>query len=408
MKAKALKVVLAASLATAAGSALATDIRFDGFASFVAGQVLNKDELVKDSTTGSTVPFRGFDENLDFQQNSLFALQARADLKDNLSATLQVVAKGKDDYNAKFNWAYLTYDINSEWTAKIGRQRIPYFMYSDFLDVGYAYPWIAPPTYVYDLGGFDSNDGISLEYQTDLGNWTSRLSLMWGRAKTQLTANGTTSEANVKNQGLIAWSMNYDWLTLRATYAQTFLTFDTSSTVDLIYQQFQSATGVTLSPASRTNFLVDNDKATFKGVGISIDPGQYFLASELTQLDIPNSILQNPATQWYVSGGYRMDKFTFYATYEHVTSDYNKRGVANVVANDIAPLGLPAVQEAALTDAVRQIFDNTNLPKAKSYTVGLRYNFHPSACAKLEFMQEDNKQTDKKPQAIALAIQLVY
>ena len=113
MKAKALKVVLAASLATAAGSALATDIRFDGFASFVAGQVLNKDELVKDSTTGSTVPFRGFDENLDFQQNSLFALQARADLKDNLSATLQVVAKGKDDYNAKFNWAYLTYEINS-------------------------------------------------------------------------------------------------------------------------------------------------------------------------------------------------------------------------------------------------------------------------------------------------------
>ena len=406
MKAKALKAVLAASLAAVATSALATDIRFDGFASFVAGQVLNKDDL-KDPTTGEYGNFRGFDENLDFQQNSLFALQARADLKDNLSATVQVVAKGKDDYNAKFNWAYLTYDINSEWTAKLGRQRIPYFIYSDFLDVGYAYPWIAPPTYVYYFHGFDSNDGISLEYQTDLGNWTSRLSLMWGRAKTQLTVNGTTSDSNVKNLGLIAWSMNYDWLTLRATYAQSFLTIDTSSAVDDIYQQFANA-GLTLSDASRTNFLIDNDKATFKGVGISIDPGQYFVVSELTQLDVPNSILQNPATQWYVSGGYRMDKFTFYATYEHVTSDYNKRGVANVVAENITPLPISDAQKAALAEGIRQVFDNPNLPKAKSYTVGLRYNFHPSACAKLEFMQEDNQQTDNKPQAIALAIQLVY
>lgn len=211
MKRKAIKAGFAVTaLALAVSPAMATEIRFDGFASFVAGQVLDKDELV-DPLTGEEVAFRGFDNRLDFQQNSLFALQARADLQEKLSATAQIVAKGSTDYEAKFNWAYLTYELTNEWTAKLGRQRIPYFMYSDFLDVGYAYHWISPPDTVYNLAGFDSADGVSLEHQTDLGDWTSRLTLMAGRANTTLnTANTSDIDTEISELMTVAWSMNYD------------------------------------------------------------------------------------------------------------------------------------------------------------------------------------------------------
>lgn len=139
MKTRALKAGFAVTaLALAVSPAMATELRFDGFASFVAGQALEKDELLVDPNTGEAA-FRGYDEKMSFQANSLFAIQVRADLQEKLSATAQIIAKGQNDYEAKFNWAYLAYQLTNEVTVKAGRFRTPLFMYSDFLDVGYAY-----------------------------------------------------------------------------------------------------------------------------------------------------------------------------------------------------------------------------------------------------------------------------
>lgn len=107
--------LLAAAVGLASAPAMAAELRFDGFASFVAGQVLDKDELATDSS-GDPVLFRGFDDKLSFNENSLFAVQVRADLQDRLSATAQIIAKGNDGYDAKFNWAYLSYELTDEVT----------------------------------------------------------------------------------------------------------------------------------------------------------------------------------------------------------------------------------------------------------------------------------------------------
>lgn len=366
---------------------------------------------------------RGFDNKLDFQQNSLFALQMRADLQDKLSATAQITAKGQDDYEAKFNWAYLSYEINNELTAKAGRQRIPYFMYSDFLDVGYAYHWIAPPYHVYNLAGFDSADGLSLEHQTDIGDWISRVTLLAGRANTSLRVPPDPEEVDTEVASLMlaAWSMNYDWLTLRIVYSQAELTVGLDYESQ-IYTLFRDATaidalgfgGVEISDASKTNFEVDNDRVRFAGVGFAIDPGSFFVIGELTELDIEDSILQNPSTQWYLSAGYRFGDYTVYGTYEGVESDYNEKGVRNVVANDIETLTTADIPAPFLEGAqqqfaagVKEIFQG-NLDEETAYSIGVRYNFHKSASAKIEFTEADSKVVDSNPQSIAIAIDLVY
>lgn len=403
MKRKAIKAGFALSaLALAVSPAMAAEIRFDGFASFVAGQVLDDDEA---DTSGI---MRGFDDRLEFQNNSLFALQVRADLQDKLSATAQITAKGQDDYDAKFNWAYLTYEINNELSAKVGRQRIPYFMYSDFLDVGYAYHWIAPPHHVYNLGGFDSADGLSLDYQTEIGDWLSRVSLMTGRANTSLVLSPSTNRvgSEVSELMLATWSMSYDWLTLRAVYSQAELTIDLDYDAQ-VYTPFFEATGITISDASKPDIEIDRDRAQFMGVGFSIDPGKFFVVGELTELDLQESTLQNPSTQWYVSAGYRFGDFTVYGTYEGVESDYNEDGYRNVVANDIEPLPVPDFVKAALADGVQEIFEGS-LDEETAFSIGMRYNFHKSAAIKAEFTQADNKVADSKPQSIAIAIDLVY
>ena len=100
--------LLGCTLAMTSSYTLASDLRIDGFASFIAGQVLDKDEIGPDGN------YLGFDDRADFQTNSIYGIQFRADLGKGLTATGQVVGQGSDDFDAKITWAYLTYEFNPE------------------------------------------------------------------------------------------------------------------------------------------------------------------------------------------------------------------------------------------------------------------------------------------------------
>ena len=41
----------------------------------------------------------GYDDNIDFKEGSLFAIQASSDLGDKLGVTVQITAKGTDDWD---------------------------------------------------------------------------------------------------------------------------------------------------------------------------------------------------------------------------------------------------------------------------------------------------------------------
>jgi len=333
MKTRALKKGFALSaLALAVSPAMATELRFDGFASFVAGQVLDKDELVGDS-------FRGYDEKLSFQPNSLFALQARADLQDKLSATAQIIAKGQNDYEAKFNWAYLAYQLTNEVTVKAGRFRNPLFLYSDFLDVGYAYHWISPPDGVYNLSGFDSSDGVMLEWQAEAGGFVSTATLSGARTTTDVD-NGTLDSSN----GItLTWNLNYDWFTFHIAHSEADITIDVANLSLLAGGLAQSG----VSQDAIDDMLFESDKGSFDGVGVSIDTGKMFAVAEYTETGSEDTFSADTTQNWYVSGGIRFDKWTTYVTYEHKESDIQEEALA-AITDQLDPTiaflqaGLPA------------------------------------------------------------------
>ena len=121
------------ALSTALASTLAhAEVNFNGFANIVAGQASSGDSQW------------GYDDDIDFKQDSLFALQASSDLGEGLSVTAQIIARGQDDWDAEFEWAYLAYNFNDDTRILAGRQRAPLYLFSDYLDVSYAYPWITP------------------------------------------------------------------------------------------------------------------------------------------------------------------------------------------------------------------------------------------------------------------------
>ncbi|CBL45276.1 hypothetical protein HDN1F_16930 [gamma proteobacterium HdN1] len=416
------------ALALAITPAHAVDLRFDGFATFVVGQMLDDDELNHDPQ-GNLMTFRGFDDQINFQSNNVFAIQARADLGEGLSATAQIMAKGVDDYDAKFSWAYLSYELTPEWTISAGQMRIPYFYYSESLDVGYSYPFIRPPFNTYDIGGFDNISGLKAEWQTDVGNWVSRVTMLAGRTDTTLKISQLPDpvKAQVSRMGLLAWSMNYDAFTVRGIYARANLSLGVSDYLDAIgFDRISNEVDSTLTgiglPALGLNFsndarhgaYYDNDAAEFYGIAFNYDPGPYFVTIESTVLDLQNGFMQNPGTGTYLNAGVRLGKITPYFTIERAESDYNEKGYRRLMA-EVNHAGLQAQYGSLVGDLIysgvgaglKQVFVSS-LKEENAYNIGVRYDFHPSAAFKLEYMTAKNHNYDLSPQAIAASVDVIF
>lgn len=397
--------LLASAIGLIATPALATDIRIDGFANIVAGQ------MISDTDDGSLY---GYDEDLSFSPESNYGIQFRGDLQEGLSVTAQIVGRGSEEFDATVTWAYLTYEINDELSLKAGRSRVPYFIYSDFLDIGYAYHWIRPPQAVYGLG-FENQDGLTLEHLKDIGDWTSRITVMAGRLDTNTDLNGTDVTLKILNQVGAAWSMSYDWFTARVAYFTSRVEIPVDDLTTLSQGIIDYDAGLALAvPGYQEGTLdsladkvvFDQDKAEFTGIGFVADKGNLFAVTEYTQVRIDDSSLED-RDSWYVSAGYRMNQFTLFGTYEKYNFNAKTEEI-DKFANAAPITGVPALDgaRAGILAALPDIFAGEQ--DAEGMGFGVRYNFHPSAAIKIEYNQLDNRTTDTKPQSIAIATNIVF
>jgi len=300
----------------------------DGFSSVIFGQVLD-DEEIPTSAAGN---FQGYDDTGNWQQDSLYGIQFRAELEDGLSATGQITGRGYENYDATVTWAYLTYQFNEEFSIKAGRQRLPYYMYSDFLDVGYAYHWISPPTEVYAIGQFDNFDGISFEYLTEIRNWTSRLSLSGGSTTTIVDIGTTSSEIKTQEFIVFAWSLNYDWFTLRLGHSQTDVSLDFYTDFADNIDRIISINGPGLTAEQYKNLSAEGKRTNFDSLGLTGDWGRFFAIAEYKRAQVEDAPFSVDNSAWYLSGGIRHNQFTFHFTYAEEDMEDNEKTVEAVQA----------------------------------------------------------------------------
>ncbi len=215
----------------------ATDISFSGFADMTAGKILSGNLRGQSQWLSPNYNCPCFISNYEYggvyQNNgwnasneSMVGVQANAHIDDQLSAVVQVDARGLNGYQASVDWAYVSYNLNNQFTVQAGRKRLPLYMYSDYNYIGYAYPWIRPPV---DLYGWEiySYDGANLQYTNTFGDWALSTN-SWAGNSTNLNAPGLT---NIYNTGtpmdtswrdIIGTSIDFsnDYVHLRAVYMQ--------------------------------------------------------------------------------------------------------------------------------------------------------------------------------------------
>lgn len=234
--------------------------------------------------------------------DSKAALQIDAKLSDKFSAVVQVVSRSRVNtgYTPRIEWANIKYAITPELSVRAGRIALPTFMNSETRLVGYSNPWVRPPIETYSLRSTTNSDGVDATYRHNFGSVNNTTQVWYGKmevasvAFTGAVSNGVRAEKIVG----IADTVEIGALMMRAGVTKI---------------DFRITAGPNLYVYSPANVY---------NVGATYDPGSWFVMGEVTKSDFGN--VQRAQKAGYVTAGYRLAKFTPYATYSMVDVDDNK------------------------------------------------------------------------------------
>lgn len=343
-----------ALLALAAAPAAQAEVTFNGFGQVVAGATLDD---------GSRVSGLSYDDRISFDPESLFALQATATLGDRADAIAQVVARGDEGYEPEFAWAYLRYRFSSSWSVQAGRQRTPYFHYSDYLEVGAAYPFMRVPLGVYNLP-YSNYNGVNLIGSRHFDKWSLRTQLIYGTVDEEQDG----LHVEVRDQAGATFEAQYDeWLSLRASYVVGEASVQVEAAEPLI------AAVMAVSPQAGAALAFDRDDASFLGLSAEFNRGGATVGVEYTDIDYGDNYIGGQKAV-AVNAAYRAGDWTPYASWSRSRTEPDATALGLLPVPPAHPLyqmvaGLLATQEGD-----------------KKYTsVGVRYDVNANIALKADY-----------------------
>lgn len=309
-----------------------------------------------------------FNDRVNFRGDSKVGLQFNYKLTDITDVTIQMVARSRDSdtWNVDAEWAYIGHNITDWMKVRMGRLRIPFYLYSESLDVGFSYPWVRPPVDLYTTA-ITSFDGIDAVFKVSTGPIRHRMQL-WAAAWTNTDSESAQSIDIYDTYG---FNITSSWQSITARLATTQLKIEGSQTVER-FDEVPSAFLPTiaagaggaatcnatnaLNPANCSHWnlvIAIEDSVYYHSAALQYDDGSFFLIYEGAVLRLRDDTLFGDSRTRVFSAGYRYGNWTPYLTAGKDNSD-----------------------EAAVSPIKTQ---------KKSRSFGLRYNLNASTALTVEW-----------------------
>ncbi len=347
------------------------DISFSGYFTLKGTYT---DAKKTDGTTATSYNDNYASENVDFDTHgNHVGLQASAQVSNDLEMTLVMQAYGgREKYAVDMAWAYASYTVTDNYTLRLGRIKGPFFMVSEYKEVGYAYPWVTPPQEVYSTNPIEAVTGLNMVYQTGVGNWDWLFEIYAGNGKNEATVLPSVAVAQGMAKGTKVDFSTNNMLGFNTTFGTRGISFR------LGY----------LSTNVDTSTITD-ETGTFTGIGMIIDWRNILVYSEYIIRDTQDSQAMRGAfpdqTAGYITLGYRFGDFMPYFTAANIDE-----------GKDANPYSL----------------------KQSSYSLGFRYEAAPTAAVKFEATQVkpdsgtyglfDDPVKNNKGNVIAASFDLIF
>lgn len=355
------------------------NIDWSGFANIAGGM-----------TTSSDDTLFGYDDKLDFNQDTLFALQGRASISEDFSVTTQLMSRGADNFDIAVEWAYVQYQLSDSTSINAGKLRLPLYMYSDSIDVGYSYHWLRTPQSVY-RAPFNNYTGASVQYNAFVGDWMLSSQFIGGNVREDVLAAGVANPAELNNIVGFNTSATYNYLTMRFGYF-------TSNDVTIDIQSQDAVTLITmLQAAGQLDAIqaldVNGERGNFASAGFNWDNFNWFFGGEVTMLEVKNSYIPKQQSA-YLTAGKRFGQNTIHASFG-ISDDKAQSPQSMVVDN-------PELAAAVAMAAEAQV-------QRVNYTsIGLRRELNSGVALKLDFTHADDKRSNTTANLLSFAIHAVF
>lgn len=252
-----------------------------------------------------------------FVDNTKAGLSIQKHFTQDWDLLIQLLAEPNDsDMSLQVDLAQATWRPNSSFALRVGKIRLPIWMISDYFDVGVLYPWIRPPSEVYDTQPGNSIYGADLGYSFDVGPVILDLNVYGGGAKYSSEGN-TLVEGDIKNIFGASLTGRYDFLTIRSSYAQG--SFNSTITGDAT-----TSLGTTIPGSGTTVVKVRRDfnlgTARFLSLGLKSEWRDTFLMGEYASQGSQSEKLRD-IDMYYVTAGYYFHhkKYLLHLTHSEIT-----------------------------------------------------------------------------------------
>ena len=276
--------------------------------------------------------------------DSLLGAQVDARFTPQFSAVLQVIAEqnANSGFAPHVEWAFLKYQFTPDFSVRLGRTAIEAFLLTDSRNVGFAFPFIRPPTEVYNLVPVTNSDGIDFSYRVSVADVSNTVDASVGFDHYQYSYpnSNATGTADATQQISVVDTLQRGSASLRLTYGQARLTVPAFEPLFDAFREF-GPQGVGIADLYST----DDRVIAYYGISAAYEPGNWFLMAELGRVNFHSALGEN--TGWYVSGGHSFGKFTPYATYAQIRPNVGTRSTGL----DLSTLPPALAPEAATLNA---------------------------------------------------------
>jgi len=350
-----------------------SNLKITGFLSIIGGNVFNGSYGPNYLANAGSTSLNGvacpcyiadysnagvYGSSFSIKPESHAGLQLQYNFSSDFNFVGQVTVHTQED-DPEIQWAYFNYRINGNWEIHVGRQRIPMYYYSQFQDVGFAYPWVDPPPELY---GWEATnyDGASLRYSNNFGDVNLTTSIFNGIEKlghSQFYKTYFSGDTDVEWSAIrgIDAEINDGPLTMRAVYLEA-----------------------NTSIISTANDL--NQYAPMKtyGLATNLDFDTWFVLSEITQQKRDYSELgystTSPAST--IGVGYRWGKWTPFINYGIFTSSSSNPALvpASDYKRDSLTLRYDVDSSSDIKMQLDRNYDSTNNQFGNTSVIRLSYD----------------------------------
>ncbi len=376
--------LLSAGIVAVLASTPAQAIQFDGFMTAGAAMIVDIDDADKGNIYIGGLGDRGISEDLSFERDTRFGLQISSDVTENMSVVAQLLGRGdRGNFNAIIEWAYIDYEFHETTSVHVGKIKQPVYLVNDYVEVGYAYPWIRPPQEVYLLNNpLNTVNGIELLLQFSVGPGTLSFQPYLGSNREDIpNAQGAFFEAeNIYGMDIKYSGRGY------AVHASNFQC-DVKTTggfnIDASDNILQQDLEVNLNGTGECNVTA---------AGFNLDMANVVLYAEWTQRTTTDELSRpfGDTEGYYATLGYRFGKWLPHITFASIEGEASTVQPGAITGADGADLNFQDGSTGTL---------NFPVPIQTSITAGLRYEVNDSAALKFEYQVVDVEQDPAELQA---------